>query len=165
MEMNIKMRKLLTEARIQIPKRLEPLSNDLQNIAASKLVEVEGCFFLNALFPSDYDIKNALAEDDKTGIECTINNLYIQAIIYNNPYKEVVNTKLVLNQGIHYAYYLAEKIRPFGHFKIIFSYVLENESVSTVDCSVRFHLVRTGENWISGNLENYPEEAILILNT
>lgn len=119
-------------------------------------------FFLKALFGEDFDLQRALEVEDKTGLECSINNLYIQSIIVANPYKQMIDSRDVLIQGIHYAYYLAEKISPTGHFKIILSYSKGNEPENIVDCSVRFHLIREGENWISENLDDYKEEAILV---
>ena len=158
------MRALLEETEILIPERLDPLHAALKQIVDSGLFENEGCFFLNALLNEGLDIKSALEKnEDRTGLECSINNLYIQSIIYTNPYNALIDSNTVLNQGIHYAIYLSERISSFGHFKIILSFATGNEKDRIIDCSVRFHLIRQGESWISQNLEDYTEEAILVI--
>jgi hypothetical protein len=163
MIMNNRMRALLEETSIQIPESLDPLRTALRRIVDSGLIENEGCFFLKALNIRTFDVKKALEKyEDKTGLECSTNNLYIQSIIYTTPCNAISDIKFVLKQGIQYAIYLSKRISMFGHFKIILSLSLDSENPGIVDCSVRFHLIRQGENWISENLEDYCDDAVLV---
>lgn len=92
---------------------------------------------------------------DLTGYECFINHVHIEDHVDNG-----ISSNDILKHGLAFAQKMAEELRssfPGERFKVI---VAINES----GCSVRFHRIRDGENWLPDNIEEYPE-SILILET
>ena len=161
MEMNSRMKELLDKNGIEIPGSLQPLHHALQTILDSGVVEFRACFFLKALLGRDFDIDRALEESiDKTELEASVNTIFIQAIIYEKPYKIKIDEKLLLEQGLSYGYRLKEKLREYGFFNVILSLSSADEGI--VDCNVRFFLFRERAEWIKDNLEDYLEEAIIL---
>jgi hypothetical protein len=66
---------------------------------------------------------------------------------------------VTLKQGIIFARRINEKLQesfPEKPFTVIVAY---NES----GCAVRFHSIRSGEQWLSDDLEGYTKEALLVL--
>jgi len=172
MEANRIMKKLLQETGIQLQPNFDEFHPILKKIADSELIKVEDCFLLKALLGDNCDIQSTLSDvkellknDDRTGLECSLNNIYVVGIVYSRPYEESVNELFILKQGIKYAFYLAEKIRACGHFRIILSFSSGCDPDCLVDCSVRFHLVREEESWLSENIDVYSDESILVLDT
>jgi hypothetical protein len=96
MKMNKLMRKAIANARIVIPVQTFDLHPHLKEIIDAGFIEFEGCVFLNRLFPGPFDIREALIDDDRTGMESFINHIHIEAIVYPNPYKDVIVKKLCL---------------------------------------------------------------------
>jgi hypothetical protein len=94
---------------------------------------------------------------DPTGYECFVNHVHIEDYLSDSE----LDSNALLKQGIALANKIVEELSslfPGKPFKVI---VGANES----GCSVRFHLVRSGENWLSDDLDKYSQEAILVLET
>jgi hypothetical protein len=94
---------------------------------------------------------------DPTGYECFVNHVHIEDYLSDSE----LDSNALLKQGIALANKIVEELSslfPGKPFKVI---VGANES----GCSVRFHLVRSGENWLSDDLDKYGQEAILVLET
>ena len=91
---------------------------------------------------------------DLTGFECFVNHIHIEDQL-NGP----ADKTALLRQGIAFALATESQLCfrfPGMHFNVI---VAETSH----GCGVRFHLVRTGEEWLRSDLEGYSEEAILVL--
>ena len=157
------MRKLLEEEDMQIPDGLPPLHRSLKQLLDAGVKEVDGCFFLRGSSWEEQDVQMALARgEDRTGLECSVNNVYIQSVIDNDPANALIDGSEVLKQGIHYAYDMAKWLAHLGEFQVILSYS-GYDAQEIMSCSVRFHRNRSDEPaWLDENLENYQEEAVLV---
>ena len=88
---------------------------------------------------------------DKTGFECFINHVHL-------PY---AGTREGLVSCLEYAATLQEALMPLARgreFRVIVSAAEDD------DCTVRFHQIRVGENWIAQDIEGYKSEAILVFD-
>jgi hypothetical protein len=94
---------------------------------------------------------------DLTGYECFVNHVHVEDYLSDSE----LDSNALLKQGIALANKIVKELSslfPGKPFKVIVS---ANES----GCSVRFHLIRSGENWLSDDLDKYGQEAILVLET
>lgn len=94
---------------------------------------------------------------DLTGYECFVNHVHIEDYLSGAK----PGSDALLEQGLAFANKIVEELSslfPEKQFKAI---VTANKS----GCSVRFHLIRRGENWLSDDLDKYVQEAILVLET
>jgi hypothetical protein len=116
---------------------------------------LNGCILLTSQIQSASSISlNDIP--DCTGYECFVNHIHIGNVLDDSQIKPTI----LLEQGLALAYELQKRLvqfSPSARFKIIVSF--DNE-----DCSVRFHKVRNGEDWLAPNIDKY-EEGILILET
>ena len=133
--------------------RSQMLDGRLVPLLARGLARIEDCVVL----VSQENLAHAKLDDftDETGYECFVNHVHVTDYI-DTP----TNGLVLLEQGIALARKLAQALSDSsmeGHFRIIISF---DES----ECTVRFHKIRRGQNWLSADLEKY-EEAIGILDT
>ncbi len=135
--------------------KLEP---NLTFIIQGGIVNMKCCYFLRELLPSgfDFDKEEAIQQAfDLTGFECLINHTHIGDYL---PHSKGDKEEIIY-QGILYALSLKECLPDSVGFKIILSCSFEPR----IDCSIRFHKQRPGEEWLTENLEKY-EEPIMVLN-
>jgi hypothetical protein len=129
MMMNSHMSALLQKAAIQWPIVAEPIQQE-----SLKLEVVHGCTVIKGEFDRNKHVK--IAEfPDKTGFECFINHVHL-------PF---AGTRESLISCLQYATALHKALAPFAQdrqFRIIVA-------ISDDGCSVRFHEIRPGENWLS----------------
>jgi hypothetical protein len=88
---------------------------------------------------------------DRTGFECFVNHVHLPFTGSNES----------LTSCLRYAATVQEALIPFTrdrHFRVIVT--LPDDD----DCTVRFHQIRPGENWITEELEGYKSEAILVFD-
>ena len=155
MKTNHLMRKLIDEYQTLQKMDKRRLEYNLESLILRGIVEMEGCYFLQALLPEGFDIKTAkLSSVDQTEIECDINHIHLDNYI-NQAEK---NIKYLLEQGVLYAYSLQVLLPKSVDFKVILACTFE----PIIDCNIRFHKQRFKEEWLRENLENY-NEAILVL--
>jgi len=110
----------------------------------------EDCVLLKDQWGPNRHIKIADCSD-KTGFECFINHVHL-------PFD---GTNQTLISCLEYAATLQETLMPLTdrHFRVIVSLADEER-----DCTVRFHQIRSGENWIAEDLEGYKSEALLVFD-
>ncbi len=87
--------------------------------------------------------------EDKTGVECYYNDICI------NDYIE--NEDQALFKGVCFLNALKEILE--NEFDEVFIIIISFENG---DCTVRFHLDRTSESWLSGNLEDYEDAVAFV---
>lgn len=130
----------------------QSVSRSLQTLLRAGVVRKNGGIFLKALLSKS---GNAQPADfpDMTGYECFINHIHLddrlgkgasafeQAILFGRQVRDL----------------LSRHVSAGSNVKVIVS-------CSGDGCSVRFHLVRENEKWLSEKLDSYAE-AILILET
>jgi len=86
---------------------------------------------------------------DRTGYECFVNHVHL-------PFN---GTRESLLSCLGYAVSLQRELVPLANerrFQVIVS-------VAEDGCTVRFHEVRPGQNWLSEDIEGFAEEAIVVL--
>lgn len=140
-------------------KKSKPISVDLikfLNLMNSPFILKDGRVLLKEIA----NVNSYFDVNDKTGSECEENHIHI------SDYIETKDRGLILLEiGLELSKTLSEKLKcafPEYRFKVIISYDLKNNS-GLNDCVVRFHKVRSGENWLLKNLEEYKQHAIGII--
>lgn len=133
------------------------LSKTLLGIVHSGFTRVDGCVILAE---RSNLTGNATLKDfpDRTGYECFVNHLHVEDYLAEDA---SITQPMLLGQGLALTYLLKEELSVFSageNFRIIVS---SDES----SCSVRFHQIREGEEWLSRDLNSYTHEAILFLDT
>jgi hypothetical protein len=131
------------EHRIDLPAKLSDL-------LSAGVVDRDGCVFFAELAKR---ASNASRSDfpDLTGYECFVNHVHI------DDYVEDADPQTLAAMGVTFARRLCELLSErSGDFNVI----VGSDELS---CSVRFHLVRAGEAWLSDDLESYRDEAIAVL--
>src|ERR1700730_404830 len=145
--MNDKMSALLQRAALSLPLVAPSIPGSLPTLELfddcvllkdqwepNKHVTIESCF-------------------DKTGFECFINHVHL-------PFD---GTNENLNSCLEYAAELKEALTPLTpgrQFRVIVALSEDNAS----GCTVRFHQIRSGENWIDDDLQGYKSEAISVFD-
>jgi hypothetical protein len=145
MKMNKKMFELLTRTNIPMP----PTSHlGSERLKLADLTVVDGSVFLK----DEYErAKHVETTDfpDKTGLECFINHVHMPFGGDRESLLSCLNYAVALQREL-------ARLPGERRFQVIVS-------VAEDDCTVRFHEVRPGENWVTEDLESYAEEAILLL--
>jgi hypothetical protein len=121
--------------------------------AATPLTEIGGCV-VPALNPSVTWV------EDETGTECFWSHFRLEDFLpETTPLEEVARTALdfvwPLRKGI-----LAAHLS--GSFRMITAIEFPGLAQAKPSCVVRFHRLRSGQQWIAENLESYKHEAIMV---
>lgn len=90
---------------------------------------------------------------DLTGFECFVNHIHVEDHLDGS------DQALLLKQSITFGLAVEKQLRsafPDKDFRVIVA-------AAAKGCGVRFHLVRSGEEWLASNLDGYRGEAILVL--
>jgi hypothetical protein len=133
------------------------LSRKLVELLDAGFTRADGCVLQAAL---EKLRGNANIDDfpDRTGYECFVNHIHVEDYFdEDGSFGQIAR----LGQGIAFANDLKERLSSFSadeNFRLIVS---SDES----SCSVRFHVIRNGEEWLSPDLNSYQQEAILVLDT
>ncbi len=158
-QMNKRMKQLLeAEETIGYLNRVH-LVPQLQTLAESKIIEVNGCFFFEEDIGPGFNFERALAQSyDRTGLEHSVSEIYIPGFF---GYGTNWTGKEIFAQGYKYAQRLAEHLKEIGHFQVVFSYGDDK----TPESMISFHLVRPGERLLSDDIEKYIDQAVLSVDT
>lgn len=148
LEMNKKMRNLLEKNNLSLANSYK-IEDNLKPYLQSGIEEYKECFLLKSQMEA---VKTTFIEDcyDRTGFESFINHIHLGDIVSNS---NIVIQALAFTQELSK---MLKNFAPKKNFKVIVS---GNKN----DLSIRFHLVRANESWLSDNLDGY-EEAILALD-
>jgi hypothetical protein len=116
-----------------------PLPDRLQEILASGVIEIGPCVFLKALAEGAH----ASADDfpDVTGYECFVNHVHIE------DYARTNMTAIGVTLLCEISLVLRQRF-PERSFRGI---IADDEN----SCTVRFHTVRLGEQWLLDDLDEY----------
>ncbi len=132
------------------------LSQKLQAVLEAPLVEEEGCLFLAPLRARVPTVKLADFQN-RTAVECYVNHIHVEDYSENGGFLPLP----MLGHGMAVAQELRDRLareKPGKHFHVIVNFDGDH-------CDVRFHTVRPDEEWIGPDLEEYPQEALAILDT
>lgn len=125
------------------------LSGSLRALIDKGFVREDNCLFLKECF----EIQTNASRDnfiDDTGCECFFNSVNI------DDYEE----DMLLEKGLMFAQEVFNKFSEQSSSEILNCVM----SMDEFGLKVKFHLVRTGEQWLSDDLEKY-EEAILVADS
>lgn len=131
----------------EIPEILKP---EFQKIVNGGILEENGCYFLKVLYEKK---GNATINEfpDKTGYECFVNHIHIDDLVENPKLEDAIAfSKILITSIKKYLNNSAQTI----------SVIISWDEMSQ---TIRFHLKRNGENWLTDDLEEYTEEAILLI--
>ena len=93
---------------------------------------------------------------DRTGYECFANHIHVDDLVLE------CSPETLVEQAIALAEFLNHRLRtvaPNSTFRFIIS--MHDDG----GCTLRFHTVRSGEDWVSDNLEQYTEEAVAVIES
>jgi hypothetical protein len=145
--MNRRMSALLLRAGVPAPFRASLVPG---SASVPALAIVGDCVFLKERYEANKHI-NPKDFPDNTGYECLVNHVHFS----------FDGTSESLKSSLRYAVALQEHLSHVANgptFQVIVS-------VDDHECTIRFHKLRRGENWVADDLESYAEEAILLLQT
>jgi hypothetical protein len=135
------------------------LSPEVAAIIESRIVEVDGCFLLEALTSDGFDIEYALSHsDDRTDLEWQINGFQIP--IHVTPTSEL-DPLGVLAEGHRAVTRLADRLEALGHFKVAVGFQNDKYIVS----HIHFYKDRWGEYKYVEDIESCKGQPILIIDT
>ena len=142
--MNAKMSALLAEFHVSIPSSIA----DWNLLGEPQLTEIGDSVLLKDQLKSTAHVALGVFQD-RTGYECFINHVH-------KPYD---STRVSLQACVQFASRLQSELALIARgrpFQVILS-------ISGKDCTVRFHQRRPNEVWLDDDLEEYVDEAILVL--
>ena len=132
------------------------LSQKLQALLESPFVEEEGCLFLAQLKARVPTVKLADFKN-RTAFECYVNHIHVEDYSENGGFLPLP----MLGYGMAVAQALRDRLtreKPEKQFHVIVNFDGDH-------CDVRFHSVRVDEEWLGPDLEEYPQEALAVLDT
>ena len=124
-----------------------PLPRELKAATESGTVDVDGCVFVKSLFEKAHAGRDDFP--DATGYECFVNHVHVDDFVDTGMIPVAISFLDELSRGLRRDY-------PGRRFRGI---VTEDGS----SCTVRFHVVRLGEDLLSDNLDEY-EEGVCVLD-
>jgi hypothetical protein len=160
MRMNIKMNSMMKTLHAAVASGkltgVVTLSSELLRLIEPGFTVKDGAVLLKTQEKLAVDIRPDNFPD-LTGYECFVNHVHIEDYLGDAE----LGSNALLEQGFAFANKIVEELSSLYHGKPFKVIVATNES----GCSVRFHLIRNGENWLSDDLDKYGQEAILVLET
>jgi hypothetical protein len=136
---------------LEAPIQLDPT---LASILESGFIRFNDTIVLKALTQGARTV--SLSDfPDETGYEAFVNHIHVEDYV---PHKNGSSGSVLLANGISLAKDLGTLLRrsfPTEQFRIIVS--LEKSH-----CTVRFHKIRPGQQWLFDDLEGYQEEALIV---
>jgi hypothetical protein len=130
--------------------RDRPLPHELSALVAQGFEELDGCVFLASLKKAG---TNAKQEDfpDKTGYECFINSIHIDDFVQS----DCLAFACLFIEACFSAW------KQSGISGDLTAVISDDESGAVV----KLHRARSDEFWVSSDLENYREEAVLVAHS
>ncbi len=157
--MNAKMKAILSSKELADYLADAHLVPPLEQLVQSSILEMEGCFLLEGVLPTGFDVTRALAEStDRTEVEASANHHHIP---FGLPGGSDWDRRKIFAQGYLFALRLADRLKEKGHFQVVFSF----QDDEYIESTVRFYLVRPGEAWLSADIEGYKINAVLAIDT
>jgi len=111
-----------------------------------EFVKIDGCVILLEEYERSKHV-NLRQFPDRTGYECFVNHVHFSC-----------GSKVDFEKVLERAAIIRVALRELrdGRFQIVVS-------VARDDATLRFHKYREGEKWLTDNLDEYEEEAILAI--
>lgn len=132
----------------------EKLSEELSRLLAEGFTDLDGAIVFTAMRNIAENVKPENFPD-LTGFECFVNHIHVEDQVNRSELDQAA----LLKQGLAFALAAENRLRstlPSKAFKVIVA-------LTARGCGVRFHSVRSGEEWLASDLDGYSKEAILVL--
>ncbi|MBK8836551.1 MAG: hypothetical protein IPO29_17495 [Anaerolineae bacterium] len=100
------------------------------------------------------------AFQDHTGYEAFVNAFHVEDYIDSDSERRDEDTSELMRQGGKAALELSKRLEIEGMYRVVLSF--DNEFPAM---TLRFFESREGEPWISEDLDEYPLEGILVIDT
>lgn len=156
MRINQRMRAILGRTSLDTFSEKITLSEELSGLLRQGFTDLDGAVVFTAMRDSAERIKPDNFPD-LTGYECFVNHIHVEDHVEDS----LSGQSVLLRQGVAFALATENQLRSAFTGKLFKVIVAFNE----LGCGVRFHSVRLGEEWLAKNLDEYAEEAILVLET
>jgi hypothetical protein len=130
-------------------------NDSIAELLNSSLVQQGDCIFLSLLLKKSHVRQNDFP--DHTGYEAFVNHIHVSDLLESRESSDI--PFFLLKQGIMLAHALRKKLictYPDTAFQIAVSY-------DEIECTVRFYRMRDNESWLTSDLEQYTEEAIMAI--
>lgn len=121
----------------------------LSDIVEQGFLHQDGLVLLKSLYNPDSISMRASLHDD-VGFECFVNHIHISKHNIANS----LSTCVVFMKKIGEIWKTSEQARKLR------SILSANED----DYTIRFHVLREGEEWLDEDLESYDEDAVLVID-
>ncbi|MGO9441201.1 MAG: hypothetical protein ACLPXM_11730 [Terriglobales bacterium] len=144
--MNARMRRLV-RARLPEVRQLQPA---LAGIAEGGLTRIDDCI----VFSGQRDNRSDFP--DRTGYECSANHIHVDDLVLERNPEALVEQAVTLAASLNHQLCT---VAPNSAFRFIIS--VHDDG----GCTLRFHTVRAGEEWVAENLEQYAEEAVAVIES
>jgi hypothetical protein len=155
MRMNARMHALLNNERLRALSIERTLPTSLQDIIDEGIHCRDGLWLLRAMDTGETNVTPS-SFPDAVGYECFINHFHINDQLGNGVEDAPVEEQLAY--GLRFVLDVQKRLPREPHFTIILSC---NED----DCSVRVHAHREGQHWIADDLEDYRDDAVLVIGS
>jgi len=132
-----------------LPQKLIALLNE-------GFIEEEDCVFL-ARLKKQAQVQR-LDFPDRTAYECFVNHIHVEDYLENGGLPPLE----LLGRGIALAREMSARLSQLQSTKCFRIIVASDGGPS---CTVRFHLVRPDEDWVSKSANGFKEEAVAIMET
>jgi hypothetical protein len=140
-----------------------PMPSALVSIASGGFEERDGCLVLRSVPVVAATLRFLEKRDDKTGTEAALSDINIERFLAKS-----IDRSELSRLGLDFGFFLGKELMRSGFagpFRVIVSTQPADLSQSIDDtCTVRFHRLRAGEDWLNNDLESYKSEAIAVLD-
>ena len=146
MRLNSRMRRLVPEA----PSHVRMVRPELSEVADHEFTRSGDCIVFSGqphLSRNDFP--------DRSGYECFANHIHIEDFVSESSPENLVDQSFALATSLNQR---LREFAPDASFRFIIA-------ASGGGCTLRFHVVRAGEQWEKEDLESYGEEAIAVIES
>jgi hypothetical protein len=130
-----------------------PFPSDLEEILLKGFVSREGCIFFRKFVEDKGTASSDMRKTyfDEIGYECFVNHFHFKG-------GSEGELATVAAEFCRRAHAIWEKSNLSGELRFIVS-------IRDHEATVRFHLIREGNQWLADDLNSYKNEAILVYDT
>ncbi|NOK34402.1 hypothetical protein HMI49_14465 [Corallococcus exercitus] len=157
MRTNALMRAYLRNARVH-EVMARPLTPRMQALLDEGVVEAHGFWVLRRAAPARAPLIHPDFQD-ATGYECFANKIHVADFVGSfeeDPWARRLRLKDQVGYGLRLAWELQRVLPGDRRFVLILG--------CSNACTLRFHLERPGEHWLTADLEGYRRDALLELS-
>ncbi len=127
------------------------LSPQLARVAGWKFTHIDDCI----VFSGQHQTSKRSDFPDRTGYEAYVNHIHIDDFVSERNPNSLIEQAFALASHLNYR---LQNYAPATDFRFL---IAANDE----GCTLRFHVVRDGEQWETQDLELYAEEAVVAIDS